>query len=152
MVKTDSRFTIHYLRFTTKNMISHWEEFKAGPTLPLTERIHVTLNRKNVILLNGNIHAKLGHPTAVVLLFDKVNSIIGVNPAPETLTNAFPVKIKDRGRHRLIRATPFCQHYGIKMDTTTVFLNPEIDDDGILHLDLKATTSLRRRGLKRREK
>ncbi len=129
-------------------MISHWEEFQAGPTLPLSERMHVTLNRKNVILLNGNIHAKLGHPTAVVLLFDKVNSIIGVNPAPETLPNAFPVKIKDRGRHRLIRATPFCQHYGIKMDTTTAFLTPEIEDEGVLRLDLKATTPLRRSGRK----
>lgn len=64
-------------------MISHWEEFQAGPTQPMSERMHATLSPRNVILLNGNIHERLGSPESVVLLFDKVNSIIGINPAPE---------------------------------------------------------------------
>ena len=130
-------------------MISHWEEFQAGPTKPLSERLHVTLNRRNVILLNGNIHEKLGSPEAITFLFDKVNSIIGLNPANPNVENAFPVKQKGRGRHRLIRATPFCKHHGIMVDGTTAFLNPEIDDDGVLRLDLKATTPTTRRGRRR---
>ena len=127
-------------------MISHWEEFDAGPTQPRSERIHVTLNQKNLILLNGNIHEKLGSPDAVILLFDKVNSIIGLNPASPNMSNAFPVKQKDSGRHRLIRVTPFCKRHGIMVDSTTAFVNPEIDDDGVLRLDLKATTPATRRG------
>ena len=127
-------------------MISHWEEFNAGPTQPLSERIHVTLNKRNVILLNGNIHEKFGSPEAVTLLFDKVNSIIGINPASPRVANAFPVKQKTRGRDRLIRATPFCKHHGIMVDCTTAFLNPEIDEDGVLRLDLNATTPATRRG------
>lgn len=126
-------------------MISHWEEFNAGPTPPRNERLHVTLSPKNIILLNGNMHERLGSPEAVVLLFDKVNSIIGVNPAPPSLPNAFPVKEKGRGRHRLIRATPFCRHYGIKLDSTTAFVDPQIDEDGVLRLDLRTTTKLGRR-------
>jgi len=126
-------------------MANHWEEFQAGPTKPLSERMHVTLNRKNVILLSGNVHERLGKPEAVVLLFDKLNSVIGVNPVPPTRPNAFPIRLKGHGRHRLIRATPFCQHFGISVDSTTVFLNPEIDDDGVLKLDLKQITGIRRR-------
>jgi hypothetical protein len=125
-------------------MISHWEEFEAGPTEPVDRRMHVTLSPRNVIHLNGNIHDRLGNPDAVVLLFDKLNSIIGINPAPASRPNAFPVKMKGRGRHRQIRATPFCKHYGIKVDRTTLFLNAEIDDEGVLRLDLKATTELNR--------
>ena len=40
-------------------MINHWEDFDAGPTQPLSERIHVTLNPRSVILLNGNIHEQM---------------------------------------------------------------------------------------------
>ncbi|MBK8467411.1 MAG: hypothetical protein IPL32_16465 [Chloracidobacterium sp.] len=127
-------------------MIIHWEEFKAGPTQPRSDRLHVTLNRRNVILLNGNIHEKLGSPEAVTLLFDKVNSIIGINPSNPNVTNAFPVKQKGRGRHRLIRATPFCKFHSIMVDGTTAFLNPEIDENTVLRLDLKATTPATRRG------
>jgi hypothetical protein len=130
-------------------MISHWEEFGAGPTPPPSERMHVTLNPRNVILLNGNIHEKLGYPEAVILLFDKVNSIIGLNPAPPSLSNAFPLKQKGRGRHRLVRATPFCKCHKIMVDGTTAFLNPEIDDDGVLRLDLNATMPATRRGRNR---
>ena len=139
----------HYTNHTKeriKQMIEEWEEFEAGPTPPRSERIHVTLNKRNVILLNGNIHEKLGSPEAVIFLFDKVNSIIGINPASPNMSNAFPVKQKGRGRHRLIRATPFCKKYGIMLDGTMAFLNPEIDDDGVLRLDLKATTPATRRG------
>ena len=133
-------------------MISHWEEFQAGPTMPRSERMHVTLSERNIILLNGNIHDKLGNPNAVILLFDKVNSVIGVLAASPHVPNAFPVKQKGEGRHRLIRATPFCKHYGIVMDSTTAFLNPEIDDEGVLRLDLKTTTPTQRRGRKTRRR
>ena len=127
-------------------MIIHWEEFNAGPTPPPNERLHVTLNRRNTILLNGNIYEKLGSPEAVIFLFDKVNSIIGINPASPHMQNAFPVKERGEGRNRVIRATPFCKCHGIIVDVTRAFLNPEIDDDGILRLDLKATTPTTRRG------
>ncbi len=125
-------------------MISHWEVFAAGPTVPFEERMHVTLNYKNVIFLNANLHKRLGSPEAVLLLFDKVNSVIGINPAPPTLPNAFKVKPQSRGRHRIIHAAPFCRHYGIKIDNTTTFLKPEIDDEGVLRLDLKDTTPAKR--------
>src|SRR5438132_1365031 len=126
-------------------MISHWEEFNAGPTERLDRRMHVTLSPKNVILLNGNMHEQLGKPDAVVLLFDKVNSVIGVRPDIPGRGNAFPVTRKGPGRHRLIRATPFCRHYGIKVDRVTSFISPDIDADGVLRLDLKATTEIGRR-------
>ncbi len=130
-------------------MIGHWEDFDAGPTQSLNERIHVTLCPRNVILLNGNIYEQMGKPEAVVLMFDKLNSMIGLRPTRLDRPGAFPVKQKGRGRHRLIRATPFCKHYGIKVDRINAFVEPELDADGILKLDLKkksaSTAGLRSR-------
>lgn len=107
--------------------------------------MHVTLSPRNVILLNGNVFERLGSPEAVVMLFDKVNSVIGINPVPPSRTNAFRLATKTRGRNRLIRVTPFCKHYGITVDRTTAFLNPEVDGDGVLRLDLKETIVVDRR-------
>jgi len=133
-------------------MIIHWEEFSAGPTKPREERMHVTLSRRNVILLNGNVHERLGCPEAVLLLFDKVNSIIGIDPAPASRPNAFPVRTKGRGRHRLIWASPFCKHFGIKVDRVTAFINAEIDENGVLRLDLRSTTEITRRSGQNRKR
>ena len=119
------------------NMITHWEEFQFGPTPPNEERLHVTLNPKHVILLNGNMYEKLGSPEAVVLLFDKLNSVIGVNPVPKTKSNAFPLTSKTKGRQKMIRAAPFCRHHNIKVEKTTAFINADVDEDGVLWLDLK---------------
>ena len=127
-------------------MISHWEEFAAGPTQPLEDRMNVTLSPRSVIHINGNIHDRLGNPDAVRLLFDKVNSIIGIDSAPASLPNAFPVKTKGSGRNRVIWASPFCKHYGIKVDQVTAFINVEIDEDGVLRLDLRSTTKATRPG------
>lgn len=126
-------------------MISHWEVFDDGPTLPFEERVHVTLNYKNVIHLNATVFERLGKPEAAVLMFDKVNSVIGINPAPATLPNAFRLKEKKNGRHRLIHASPFCRKYGIKIDNTSLFTNPEIDDHGVLRLDLRSTVPVTKR-------
>jgi len=126
-------------------MINHWEDFDAGPTQPLSERIHVTLNPRSIILLNGNIYEQMGKPEAVVLMFDKVHSMIGLRPARPDRPGAFPVRHKEPGRHRLIRATPFCRHYGIKVERTNVFIEPELDADGILKLDLRKTIETGRR-------
>ena len=126
-------------------MIIHWDEFEAGPTEPPSERVHVTLSPKNVILLNGNIYEQMGKPEAVVLMFDKVHSLIGLRPARADRPGAFPVKHKPPGSHRLVRATPFCKHHGIKVDRPTAFIEPELDGDGILRLDLRKTVGVGRR-------
>lgn len=80
----------------------------SGPTEPLDKRKHVTLNKKT-ILLCGNVYEDLGKPSAVVLFFDKTNERIGVSSATPDRYNAFSVIAQQKGRHRLIRATPFCK-------------------------------------------
>ncbi len=125
-------------------MLIRWEEFEGKPTEPKSERLHVTLNQKNQIFLNRNIHALMGNPKSVVLLFDKLNSVIGIRSAAPNVPNAFPVKKRPSGMHRIIVATPFCKHYRIKVDRTTAFIEPEIDPEGVLKLDLKSVVEIGR--------
>ena len=62
-------------------MLGCWEEFEDGPTIPREARMHVTLSPRSVIHLNGNVFEKLGKPKFVRLLFDRLNSRIGIMPA-----------------------------------------------------------------------
>jgi len=123
-------------------MLCRWEVFEDGPITAPEDRLHASLSARNDLLLNGNILERLGNPEAVLLMFDRLNEIIGVNPAPPTLPNAFPLKTRKTGRHRIIHATPFCKRFGIRVDATTTFLTPEIDEDGVLRLDLRAIAAV----------
>ena len=126
-------------------MLCRWEVFEDGPITAPEDRLHASLSARNDLLLNGNILERLGNPEAVLLMFDRLNEIIGVNPAPPTLPNAFPLKTRKTGRHRIIHATPFCKRFGIRVDATTSFLTPEIDEDGVLRLDLRAIAAVAKR-------
>lgn len=125
-------------------MIEEWEEFEAGPKLPAEERLHVTLNHKGVIFLNRLAFEALGEPESAKLLFEKRSSKIGIRPANAADRKAFPL-IQQRDLHfRIIRAGNFCQNYGIRVEGTMAFHNIEIDNDGMMKLELGKTSRVRR--------
>lgn len=133
-------------------MLGRWEEFEDGPTVPRAVRMHVTLSPRCVIHLSGNVFEKLGKPKFVRLLFDRLNSTIGVMPTDFETKNAFPVKTKGPGRNRIIWASPFCRYWGIHFDRIRAFVDPEIDLEGILRLDLRNTTVVGRRSRSPRDR
>lgn len=125
-------------------MIRQWEEFPVGPNGD-PEKLHVTLGKKGEILVGAKTFEKMRRPEAVVLLFDKLNSVIGLMPSHIRAANAYPFKQKSQAKYRIIRANRFCRHHGIKVDRTVAFNKPEIDTDGILVLDLKSTSVIGRK-------
>jgi hypothetical protein len=118
-------------------MVRQWEEFPVGPGDGSGE-MHVTLSRKGEILVGAAAFEKWGEPEAAVLLFDKINSVIGLMPSNSHASNAYPLKTKAKARYRVVRAYRFCRHHGIKVDRTVAFNEPEIDE-GVLVLNLKQT-------------
>lgn len=118
-------------------MARQWEKFMGGPTTSSRDRLHVTLNKKGVIMMNRKTFTELGSPKAAVLFFDKKASVIGVSPAHERLREAFPVKEKAGYWH--INAIPFCREFGIQMSGTEVFIYADTNEQGVLELDLKST-------------
>ena len=126
-------------------MISRWEIYEEGETKPFSDRVHVSINRKGVMFVNGTAFELLGRPEAVVLLFDRKEKVIGLNPAPASVKGTFRLKDHSKGRHRIINAAPFCRKFGIRIDGTSAFVQPWLDDHGILLLDLKSTVPARAR-------
>ena len=121
--------------------VRQWEEFPVGPGGD-ADHLHVTLGKKGEIVIGAVAFEKFGKPEAAVLLFDKVNSVIGLLPSHRRAENAYPLIVKTNGRHRVVRANRFCRHHGIRVERTIAFNKPEIDGEGILVLDLKATSGL----------
>ncbi|HQZ96300.1 MAG TPA: hypothetical protein PLP21_08270 [Pyrinomonadaceae bacterium] len=119
-------------------MIKHWEEFTIGPK-DVSSELHVSLNRKGEILIGANAFEKLGRPGQAVLLFDRVNRLIGISPASKITKHAYPLLQKSGGRHRVIRANRFIRHHQIQVPRTVAFHTAEIDEDSVLVLDIKAT-------------
>ena len=126
-----------------------WEKFSGGPNKPNRDRIHITINKTGLIYINGNGHRMLGRPEAVQLFFNRPKDKIALKPAHARLSDAFPVK--EKSGYYLVHASPFCRHYGIKFGTTEKFVLPDIDDDGILHLDLTRTVTVSGKNPKRRK-
>ena len=120
-------------------MALHWEKFKGGPTRPENTDFAITINAKNILTFNKYARKILGDPEAVFLLFEKSESMIGLVPASLKDKDAFPMKPKGGGLNFTVHAAPFCRNFGIVIDKTERFDHPEMDDQGILRLDLKHT-------------
>lgn len=124
-------------------MIARWERYTAGPPPPKSDRLYVSLNPRGIILLNRRIYDQFGAPEFVVLLFDRQQNMIGLSPSHADVKDAFPVRARDG--YWFIQGGVFCTHYSIRLDKTERFTQPEIDDEGILRLDLTKTTSAAQR-------
>ena len=119
-----------------------FEKFTGGPTQSPSDRLHVTINKENVIGLNGNCYRLLGKPHSVFLYFSRNKDTIAVEPAEVQHSSiAFPVKEKSTVGWR-INASPFCKHFGIRLDTTERFVSPDIRN-GTLYLNLRQTVTVR---------
>lgn len=122
--------------------LEQWEEFTVPPEDPKT-RLHVTLNRKGEILIGARAFERLRRPDAAVLMFDKLNSKIGLLPSHPRTKHAYPLKTKGtKYRHRVVSANAFCRQYGINVDRTIAFTEATVNDKGMLVLDLKTTTPI----------
>ncbi len=124
-------------------MIKHWMEFQGKPNRMDKDAARVTLSSRGVFLLNAKAFEAMDAPAAVTLLFDENNSVIGLKPADPRRPNAFPVRQKGKHNHT-INASPFCKHFGIKVERTVLFNEVDIVADGVMKLELAKTTSIGR--------
>ena len=127
-------------------MTRQWKMFKGGPTGPRRERLHVTLNRRGVILINYKMFEAMGQPEAAFLLYDERFQVIGIQPARQGEAYSFPIKHKEKTSHRTIYAWPFCKSFKVFPTNTVFFTNPEIDGDGVLVLDMNRAEEVVNRG------
>lgn len=118
-----------------------WESFDAGPPERPENRIHVTLNRMGTFLLNRNAYRLLGSPEALVFHYSRKREMIAVTSTHRRNTKGF-LLVPRRGINWCTQISNFCRHHRIRVDNTIKFAGAEIDDDGMLILDLKNTVSV----------
>ena len=121
-------------------MGKQWEVF-TGKSRAYSDVVEprVTLGR-NTFYLNGKAFEVLGAPAAVELMFLGNERIIGLRPVDPTQRNAFRVRQHGKtGNYKRIPASAFCRHIRLDTRRTVLFDQPEIDNDGVLLLDMNST-------------
>jgi hypothetical protein len=126
-------------------MIRQWDEFPLSPDTKEVISMRASLSPRGIISINRAAHKAMGQSASVVLLFDKINSVIGLRPAPPQAPNAFKLNQTGRAGSFLIRAKKFCNYYGIRTTATVTFNNIVSDEDATLTLDLRDTTEFFRK-------
>ena len=124
-------------------MKKHWEQCGRDPKPNRWQALHVTMNAKGHIALSRFTHETLGSPSAYHLFFDRLNSSIGLKPTAVGVKDAFPTSTRGINGARLIRGFPLCQKFNIRLADTIRFTDPEIDEDGLLNLDLRKVRHLK---------
>ncbi len=125
-------------------MATHWDIFRGGETTPSNKRLSVSINAKNVLLNRYTRHI-LGDPPAVLVMFDKRDSVIALSATHETDPDGFQVKAKGEGQNYIIHIAPFCRHHGILFEATERFAKPGLTREGFLTLDLHNTINVSHR-------
>jgi hypothetical protein len=119
-----------------------WEKFRGGPAdrTKYENVVRVTLNSKGLIYMNAKMYQLLGRPRAVALYYNREEDAIALHPAYERFIEHFEVVKKQAGW--AIHASTFCRHFGIRVPTTQRFLRPELNNDGIMILQLRETINV----------
>lgn len=118
-------------------MKAEWIEIKRGDVMPQYSGIYATLNAKGAIVISRITYEMLGSPTAFNLLYDKPNNRIGLKPTALSQKNAYPALVGNPCGGKVIRAHRLLREQRITLPYTVQFHEAEIDEDGILVLDLR---------------
>ena len=102
---------------------------------------HVTMTPRGEIYMNANTLKAMDADEKFVLLYDRASNTIGIKVANALTPNAQGSSPKRKNGGRFVRAYRLLQQFGISVDRTIRFLKPEIDEDGVLILDLRNTST-----------
>lgn len=127
-------------------MIKHWTPFEGSAYGTKRHRPRVTLTRGKMMTFNRRAHEALGKPEAVRFFFDKHLKRIGVMPEQPDNPSAFVMQHRRDYSYRLVRASAFCNHFGIEPEATMAFFDVGVDGEGIMTLDLTTATLLKQGG------
>ena len=125
-------------------MRAEWEECPRNDVMPQYAGVYVTMNPKGVIAMSRITYEMLDSPEAVLLLFDRTNRRIGLKPTRRAVRNAYPVRVMGRCGAKKVHAFRLIREYSIDLPATVKFPDAEIDEDGILRLDLRTAEIPRR--------
>ena len=114
-----------------------WREVPRGDMMPQYAGIYVTMNPTGDIVMSRVTYEQMGSPKAFLILFDTVNNRIGLKPATLSTRNAYPARVINRAGAKMVRGHRLTREYRIDLPQTVRFYDADIDEDGVLILDLR---------------
>jgi hypothetical protein len=138
-----------YIRFSEgyEYMKRNWAEIPRGDKRAQWAGIYVTMNSKGMIVMNRAAHERMDLPTAFLLLYDRANNTIGLKPTSVSMRNGYPAHKSGRHGGRRVSAYRLLKEHGLVVKETLEFPDAEIDEDGILVLNLR-TAKISNRALR----
>ena len=99
---------------------------------------HVSLSPKGKFSIGRVAWQRMGEPKAVNILFDPPNNRLGLKPTIKNGRHAYPVCLYEkRTGRRAVHGCGAIKEFGIRLPETVRFYDADIDQDGILILDLR---------------
>lgn len=114
-----------------------WREINRGDKRAQWAGIYATMNGKGTIVLNRAADERMGSPAAYQLLYDSANNSIGLKPTALAMRNAYPALKSGRHGGRKVFAFRLLSECSLVIKETLEFPDAEIDEDGILILNLR---------------
>lgn len=118
-------------------MKRNWAEIKRDDKRAQWAGIYATMNGQGMIVMNRAAHEKMGGAEAFVLLYDAANQTIGLKPTGLRQRNAYPAARSGRHGGRKVNAYRIVTEYCLHIKDTLEFPDAEVDEDGILVLNLR---------------
>jgi hypothetical protein len=140
---------VTHLRYIIACMKRDWKEIKRDGMRAQWAGIYVTMNSKGMIVLNRAAQERMGSPAAYNLLFDAANNTIGLKPTAAAARNAYAALRSGRHGGRRVNAYRLITECSLVIRDTLEFTDAEIDEDGILVLNLR-TAKISNRALNHR--
>lgn len=126
------------------NVRRSWEECPREAGEARWKTLYASMNPDGDIVISGHTHKVLGEPDSYVLLFDRERQVIGMRPARMAVErNAYPARPRGDYGGRRIRGYRLCREFGIVIDRTVRFHRCQMDNSGVLILDLNDTRAVR---------
>ena len=122
------------------NVPRRWRETPRDARETRWESLYATLNAEGDLVISRRTHEVLGSPDSYLLLFDVERNVIGLRPANAAVEkNAYPARRRGRYGGRRIRALRMMREFGVQIYETVRFHRCQLDNSGILILDLRDT-------------
>jgi len=128
-------------------MKRNWAQVPRGDKRAQWAGIYVTMNSKGMIVINRSAHERMDKPAAFHVLYDSANNVIGLKPTGVNMRNAYPAYASGRHGGRRVNAYRLLTERGLVIKDTLEFPDADIDEDGILVLNLR-TARISNRALK----
>ena len=104
----------------------------------------VTLDKRGVFYVNEAAWKAMEMPAAVELMSDDSGRIFGMKGCDPRQHNAFRVRQPTRGKYHRVSAAAFFQNLRTYLDRTVLFQNIDLDNSGVLILDMNTAVTVRR--------